>query len=285
MNTYWVYENIKKQWSFYNKLDVLLLLCSTVLWKRHHPTHTTFLFCDELTFKLLTDLNAVGLWDNIELISENPNINKEVFWAASKVSQLKTIKKPTILLDHDLLVYKPLEKYFKELPLFAHEENGERYYPTQYDDNIKKVSDIIGRPKPHAINCSFLYFPDPEFANLYASKSLEIMERFTEYKVPNSKYLIFAEQLTLKALLDSEGITYNTLIKESWNCKDLIFEPKEEGIFSYEESLKYFRHYWMDKSKIKNSKDGFVFEEEIHILYNILTPFKDLNLNYLNDIK
>lgn len=283
MNTYWVYENITKQSSFYNKLDVLLLLCSSVLWKKHHPTFTTFLFCDELTLELLIKLNATELWDNIKLIEENTKINKQIFWAASKVEQLKHIQEPTILLDHDLLVFRSLEEYIKETPLFAHDENGEMYYPTSHDKIIAQTEDIISRPKPLAVNCSFVYFPSPSFANLYANTSIKLMERFTELEAPNSKYLIYAEQLTLKSLLDRESIEYNTLINEKWHCKELKFEPNNKGIFSFEESQRYFRHYWLDKSKIKKSTEGFSFTEEIRILYNILTPYKQLKLHHLDD--
>lgn len=283
MNTFWVYENIKKQWSFYNKLDVLLLLCSSVLWKKHHPTFTTFLFCDELTLELLIKLNATELWDNIKLIEDNPKINKQIFWAASKVEQLKYIQEPTILLDHDLLVFRSLEEHIKDTPLFAHDENGEMYYPTSHDKIIAQTEDIISRPKPLAVNCSFVYFPSSSFANLYANTSIELMERFTELKAPNSKYLIYAEQLTLKSLLDRESIKYNTLINEKWHCKELKFEPNDKGIFSFKESQRYFRHYWLDKNKIKKSIEGFSFTEEIRILYNILTPYKQLKLHHLDD--
>ena len=47
MNTYWVYENIKEQSSFYNKLDTLLLLASVYQWKKHHPNFTTNLTVDQ----------------------------------------------------------------------------------------------------------------------------------------------------------------------------------------------------------------------------------------------
>ena len=117
MNTYWVYENIKEQTSFYNKLDVLLLLCSGVLWKKHHPTHHTTLYCDSLTKSFLDNINALGIWDKVELIQPNSEINRDIFWAASKVEQLKYINTPTVLIDHDFLVYKSLDNYLENTPL------------------------------------------------------------------------------------------------------------------------------------------------------------------------
>jgi hypothetical protein len=39
----------------------------------------------------------------------------------------------------------------------------------------------------------------------------------------------------------------------------------------------------LDKNKIKKSIEGFSFTEEIRILYNILTPYKQLKLHHLDD--
>ena len=130
-----------------------------------------------------------------------------------------------------------------------------------------------------------MYFTDTQFVNRYGKFSLELMERFTQLKVPNSKFLIFAEQLGLKYLLDFFKIEYNTLLNEKWNPGEGKYEPNDKGIFSVEESLTIFRHYWLDKPRIKNSKEGFSFEAEIRILFNILSSFKELNLKVINDLK
>ena len=285
MNTYWVYENIKKQPSFYNKLDVLLLLCSGVLWKKHHPTHTTVLYCDKLTESFLKTINASSIWDKIKIAPENKHVDKSIFWASSKLEVLRYVEAPCILMDHDFLAYKSFDKYLNDIPVFTQDENGERYYPTAYDPFIRKVNDLIPRPQPYAINCSFMYFTDTQFVNKYGKFSLELMERFTQLKVPNSKFLIFAEQLGLKYLLDFFKIEYNTLLNEKWNPGEGKYEPNDKGIFSVEESLTIFRHYWLDKPRIKNSKEGFSFEAEIRILFNILSSFKELNLKVINDLK
>ena len=44
MEIIWVLENVKQEDSFYNKLRILLLLASTSLWKKYHPTHTLVLY-------------------------------------------------------------------------------------------------------------------------------------------------------------------------------------------------------------------------------------------------
>ena len=283
MNTYWVYENIKEDHSFYNKLDILLLLCSGFLWKKHHPTHTTHLTADKLTLEYLDSFNGLSIFDKVDKIPKNKHVNKSVFWASSKVEKLRYIKGPSIVMDHDFLVFKSFEKYLNQDPFFCHEENGTGYYDTAWNPFVQSINDLISRPKPHAINCCFLYLPNSDFANSYSKISIELMERFTKLKAPNSRFLVFAEQLVLKHLLDYHKIEYNTLLNEKWNAKGKFYEPSDRGYMTFDSSQTTYRHYWMDKPLIKQSLKGFDFNQEITILNNILKKSK-VNLIELNNV-
>lgn len=283
MNTYWVYENIKEDHSFYNKLDILLLLCSGFLWKKHHPTHTTHLTADKLTLEYLDSFNGLSIFDKVDKIPKNKHVNKSVFWASSKVEKLRYINGPSIVMDHDFLVFKSFEKYLNQDPFFCHEENGTGYYDTAWNPFVQSINDLISRPKPHAINCCFLYLPNSDFANSYSKISIELMERFTKLKAPNSRFLVFAEQLVLKHLLDYHKIEYNTLLNEKWNAKGKFYEPSDRGYMTFDSSQTTYRHYWMDKPLIKQSLKGFDFNQEITILNNILKKSK-VNLIELNNV-
>lgn len=270
MNTYWVFENIRKDTTFYTELDTLLLLCSAHLWKKHHPSFTTNLCADKLTLDYLNSFNGLSVFDKTEVLPENKFVDKNIFWASAKLEKLRFINGPSIIMDHDFLVYKNLEEYLKDDLFFAHEEDGTNYYDTSWNPFIKEIEHIVKRPKPHAINCCFSYFPDSKFANHYAKTSLELMHKFTELKVPNSRFLIFAEQLLLKHLIDLYYLKYNTLLNEKWHAQDKYYVPSDKGYISFLDSNTVYRHYWMDKPKIRDSKDGFDYNEEITILYNIL---------------
>ena len=284
MNTFWVYENIRKQISFYTKLDVLLLLSSVRLWKRHHPNYNTVLYADSLTIEVLENLNAIKLWDEVHNLPENMFIYKSVFWASSKLQVLRNVKGPSIIMDHDFLVYTNLSQYFKDNVVVTVEENGKNYYPTAYDPFMRAVKDVLPRPKLRAINCSFLYFPTNSFCNYYAEQSLSLMEKFTKLKVPNSRYLIVSEQLLLKHLLDKHNIRYNSLMKAEWNCVTKTYDEYPIGIFNLQEYQTKFKHYWMEKPKIRDSKDGFDLTEEITILKNILSGC-EIDFSVIDDFK
>ena len=108
------------------------------------------------------------------------------------------------------------------------------------------------------------------------------MEVFTKMKVPNSRFLVFAEQLLLKHLLDYHKIEYDTLLNEKWHAKGKYYEKNDKGYMSFIDSSTTFRHYWMDKPLIKENKDGFSFEGEITILKNILKP-TEVNIEYIEN--
>ena len=281
MKIIWVYENISEKDFFYSKLDTLLLLSSAIQWKKHHPEHTTTLHCDDLTKAFLDNLNALSVWDEVILLPKNKFINKNIFWASSKAQVLRSVKEPVVIMDHDFLVYNNLSKYLNTKTIFAHEEDGTRYYPTASDPFIGEITDMIPRPQPHAINCCFCYFPDYKFTNNYAEFALQMMTRFTDLKVPNSKFLIFAEQLSLKHLLDYHKISYDTLMQEIFLANERKFVPYDKGLIPKEEVYKYFRHYWMDKPDIRKDESGI----EYTTLRNIIKQKKVINLEPINDLK
>ena len=278
----WVLENIKGDKSFYNEFDTLLLFSSTLLFKQHH--HRTFngtsyideyvLYCDKLTKEYIESIpHAKLLWDDIRLLPQNKFVDKGIFWASSKLEVLRTFKKPCVVIDHDFLSYKRLPIAIQPECLFAHIEKGHGYYPSSYDPFVRSISDLVNRPGTDAINCCFNYFDDPKVANAYAKLSLEVMNRFTELKVPNSKYLIFAEQLILKHFLDYHNINYKTLINGWWVPSEQKWEsaePKTVGYIPLEEVGVHFRHYWMEKKALKEDKNKDDYLKEITILRNIV---------------
>lgn len=270
MKVVWVLENIKKHKSFYNKFDLLMMFASVIQWKKHHPTHLTEVHIDKLTERVFNNLGVLELWDNINILPENKFIDKDVFWASSKLEVFRYLKEPFVFMDNDFLVYKSLDKYLKDKVVVAHEEDGQNYYLGPTDPYIKQVKHIISRPKLEAINCSFLYFPDYKFSQAYAKTSLELMNELTRLKAPNSKYLIYAEQLLLKHLLDKHEIPYDSLVDRVYDCVSERFIKKIKGFIKYEHALKHYRHYWKEKNKIRDNKDGFSYKEEVKQLENIV---------------
>lgn len=247
-----------------------MMFASVIQWKKHNPSYITELHIDELTYKTFNKLGVLELWDNIEILADNKFVDKNVFWASSKLQVLSRVKGPVVIMDNDFVVYKSFEKFLKDKIVVAHEEDGDSYYLGPLDPIIRQVKHIINRPNLDAINCSFLYFPDFRFTHSYATTSLELMTEFTRLKAPNSKYLIYAEQLLLKHLLDIHEIQYETLIDKVYKSAESRFFGKSNGIIKYKDAYKYYRHYWKEKKSIRENTDGFSHDDEVKLLENTI---------------
>jgi len=108
-----------------------------------------------------------------------------------------------------------------------------------------------------------------------------MMEDFTKMEVPNSQYLIFAEQLLLRHLLDREQIEYDCLISNYWNCLKWDWgEESNKGIWNLPKGHLYFHHYGPLKTYILGMKDRY--EEEMEMLLNCIN-IKDLDLSNVHN--
>jgi|TARA_R100000278_G_scaffold32110_1_gene29307 hypothetical protein len=274
----WVLENIKKDNSFYSKFNILLLLSSVTLWKKHYPEDNCVFYCDELTYTLFKNLDILKLWNEVIIIEQEYKINREVFWAASKVEVLAKQNEEVILMDHDTLVFKPIKKYLGNKVTVTNLENGYGYYPTSIDPYIKKLS-YKPRWQPASLNVSFLHLPFPYFTQKYTQLSLKIMEELTELEAPNAKYLIFAEQLLLRHLLDNDKIPYQCILKDVWDCDNWKWNgTTNKGLFKFPESELTFKHYGPLKDFVLSSKGGQNYEHDIKLLENCINlPNLDLS--------
>ncbi len=270
MKTLWVLENIKGKKSFYNKFDFLMMFASVVQWKKHHPDFHCVLYADKMTLEVITNLGARNLWDETQVLKTNKSINKRVFWAASKLQALRFLEEPTIIMDNDFVVYTSFKKFLHQKVIVSHIEDGLNYYITPTDHFVKQVKHLINRYKQEAVNCSFVYFPDHKFMQHYAKTSLELMQELSRLKAPNSKYLILAEQLLLKHLMDLNEIKYIPLLDKIYNCLTNVYTNYTKGLIKTNDQNLFFRHYWMDKPRIKENKKGFSLEEESNNLMNVI---------------
>lgn len=271
MKAIWVLENIREHRSFYSKFDLLMMFTSVIQWKKHHPDMVCELHADKLTQEFFTQLGALPLWHSVKEIGKNKAIDKNVFWASAKLQALRNIDEPVVIMDNDFIVYQSFEKFLKNEVVVGHDEDGTEYYPKALDPYVRKARHIINRPELKAVNCCFLYLPDHKFTQHYSQLSIQLMEEFTKMKVPNSKYLIYAEQLLLKHLLTIHNVPYKPLLDTLYDSKLNKFTVKTaKGLIRLSDAPRYFRHYWMEKPKIHKNKDGYSYDEEVRQLENVV---------------
>lgn len=283
MKVIWVLENIHKNKNNYgcyieSKLNVLLLLASVHLWRKNHREDTCVLYADDLTIDTLDRLKVLDFWHQVKPIPNTAKINKDVFWASAKLQVLADIKEPVIIMDNDTHVYKPLKPLLDLNKTYVcNSEVGKGYYPSSIDPYISKLS-YKPRWQTESVNVSFLLLPDPDFTIKYAKLSIKLMEELTSLGAPNPQYLIFAEQLLLRHLLDKENVEYSNIISTYWDCKDWKWgEDHSNGLWPIYESGLNFKHYGPLKGYILNNRADQNYEREIKHLLNCIN-FPNLNL-------
>ena len=279
MEIIWVLDNVTGEKSFYSKLYILLLIASVRLWKKFYPNDNCVLYCDELTRETLDTIKVLNLWDSIEIYKPKFNIERKIFWAAAKLEVLAMQKEPVIIVDNDLHIFCPIKDYLDPNKFYVHNiEQGKGYYPSYMDQYVRKLS-YKPRWQTESVNVSFLQLPDPQFIKEYAYASLKLMEEFTAMKVPNSQYLIFAEQLLLRHMFDMKNIDFTSLIGTYWDCNAWEWgEEHDRGIWSIYKSEIFVKHYGPLKRWIVHNKADQNYNREVnHLLNCINLPNLDLS--------
>lgn len=274
MKVIWVYEDIGKL--PLSRLEVTMLLTSTKLWGFYHPEDTRVLYCNLRLGNTLKSLGVLKSFDKVIILPTNEDflVDTQVFWSFSKLKTLVQQTEPVILMDHDFI---PLCSIKDSLDLskvcYCNTEYATGYYPGNMDSYIKQLSLKLRWPE-YSSNVGFLNLPDPEFTQYYAGTSIQVMEELTKLKVPNSLYLIFAEQMVLKQLLQDQP--YQALLKDVWRCKEHRWDSKnadQNGIWTLKESSRIkFHHYGPTKKHLVGDDYG----KELAWLFELLQPSEEL---------
>lgn len=216
MKTVWVFDDFGKDLA---QRDIVMLLASCKLWSIYCPQDYRVLYCTEALGNLLASLGRINLFNEVNPIFQLPEfaVDPEVFWAYPKLRVLSQVNEPVTLVDHDFFIFDNIRNYVDpNLVCYNYTEDAGGYYPSSLDSYVKQLS-WQGRLPSQSANVSFLQLPDPEFTKFYAGFSLATMEEFTKLGVPDSRYLIFSEQLMLKYVLGDQD--YQCLIKEIFECR------------------------------------------------------------------
>ena len=256
MKAVWVFNDFGKGIS---QRDFIMLLASCKLWSIYCPEDTRVLYCSELTGEALYSLGENKLFNSIILLPKvsNYSINSSVFWSCPKLEVLQQQQEPLYLIDHDFLVLEDI-RYFipKEATCFNYQEDARNYYPSNFDERIRSLNYKTKWPEESA-NVSFLYLPFPDWTQFYAGTSLHIMEELTELEAPDSRYLIFAEQMVFKHMLSYLETPVKCLIKNIYECRSESWTENytQNGFWTVDEAWgKKFIHFGPMKKSWKEQE-------------------------------
>lgn len=282
METIWVLENVNNDSQFYSESLLLMLFASVSLWRKYHPHHKTVFYCDEISYNFIKKFSIEYLWDDIRIFSYNNKINKKIFWSSSKTNIISKTNIPLLVIDHDFLIFKNIDKYLKDYILYTYDEIANNWYPGEHDIFSSKLSTPIKKLVNYAANVSLFYLPNPDFANEYGLQTLKNHEEFSKMNSEkiNTNYMILSEQFMLKQWLVEKKISHKQLSKNIWDCKNVKYTDKlsNNGIMNLKESLLYYKHYGVEKKKLLRKDNIKKYNDTINFLYRCINAGKKIDV-------
>ena len=138
------------------------------------------------------------IWNSVENILDNVDVNSNVFWAAGKIFALKEQNAPVAMIDTDFIVWEKIDEEKLADVSVIHFEN---LYPDVYPpidffhmDNYEFDNDFDWNIK--ACNTAFCVIKNEKLLRYYTDKSIEFM-RHTSEQNDRLAYMVFAEQRML----------------------------------------------------------------------------------------
>jgi hypothetical protein len=185
-----------------NKAEILTMLVSALMWKKHNGKIK--LFTDNHGLKFINNNGLADTWDEIDSVvleTNNYPIDAIVFWAAGKLIALEASQCPCVMLDTDLIVMHSISNQLNNSVITA-------LHPEPLNPDVYLNPTHLKRPKeygfPHYYdwntlpsNTAFLYIKDNKLKDFYIEESKRFMFNNFEKPKENVSQMVFAEQRIL----------------------------------------------------------------------------------------
>jgi len=278
LNAVWSYEKIK-EFSF-TPAEIDVFIASVLLWKHTYPQFKTHFVCDSKTKEYFS--RHLKIFDEVIEKEFNSNINREVFWAASKIEALKSIPAPVCHIDLDFYNWHNLEPFgIFDYDMVASFEEDTKYFYLNEKDAMRGVDldvDITGI----AYNTSFMYFKNDFIKNKFCDTAISYMTQASKqdlypiFNTNKSLYMIFAEQQLFGEVAFNNNVNVKTLVKEKFlaGFGGYVANKNENGIIK--ES--HIHHFLVHLGEYKNSLKNIEVQKNVSSHINML--FLERNIRY-----
>lgn len=221
--------------------DLATAKLSAMAWRRYNGP--IYLITDPDGAAYFKEQRMEDTYDGILPILEprNYGIDPIRYWASGKLQALKKVKAPCVVIDLDLVVWRPVDVSGCILAAAHTEPVLERFYP---DFSFFEMSRFYQFPeewdsKVEPLNTSLMYFGVDWLKEYYADESIRFMQYERDSSDDGARCMVFAEQRILGMCAAAKGIVPKTylkydkpleeqnLITHIWSAKGLLREEKE----------------------------------------------------------
>lgn len=251
----------------FNDVNLLTMAASSLKMKSFG--HTTELYGDSFTYSFFKTLNLLEIWDKVDGISLEKQIDKQLFdisyfFNIGKFFTLSLVEAPVMLVDTDLIIWDDLRQELQgKEAAFTHWEavkpvsewycqKEELKIPKEYSWKADWDFDTL------ATNTSVIYFEKNEVKNYYCKEAFKFMHQnfIKETKRVRSE-LYFVEQRLFPMCLKELGVfdRMKPLIDTLWSPAEGAFIKKDISRgwwdFFIPEPEQFITHTWIAKNVIK----------------------------------
>lgn len=295
MNVILVANDNSKEGKFSQmKVEVLNTLSNILFIKQLYPDFKIIFFVDETTKQYYSDLGLLDFVDEVNesVLNRSYDINKEVFWAYSKIFALRATPAPCVMFDLDYRIFDDIREigfFNSDVGAYCFEDVLERPYYLKPEECLDKIE----IPKDFdwddlSINVSSLYFKENDFKNLYCDWIINYMyawsfEHRNDTKNYSDSIILFAEQYMLNQLIKKHNKKISVIIDDS-HSKPLPDYGVSLGT-NAQNYYKYVYHYGRMKSFFDTNSQEYSIEIDTIVNYVNYKIKNEKGVNHINDLK
>ena len=215
---------------------ILTAKLSALCWRRYNGP--IYLVTDPAGAEYVRSVGLDRVYDGIKILlsQDNWGIPPDKFWASSKIIALRQVELPCVVLDMDLIVWRPLPLDGRVLAAAHVEYIRPDIYPDLNTFHISPRYQFPPQWDPTALplNTAILYMADQAFRDLYTSSAIAFMQYERHTPDDGVRCMVFAEQRILgmcaaetkispQVFLDFDHLgVHQNLITHTWSGKRLL---------------------------------------------------------------
>jgi hypothetical protein len=217
--------------------EILTTILSALKWREHNGK-----------IKMITDLvgeeyyrknNLLSIWDDVECVLNDIDVNENVFWAAGKIFALARQTAPVAMIDTDFIVWSKIdEEKLSDVTVIHFEDLYPDVYPPKEHFKMNDYSfDESLDWTQKACNTAFCIIKDNELLKFYTEESIKFMRHAAE-EDDRLTYMVFAEQRLLPMCAKRMNKTVS-----SFSSLERLFQDGENQ----------FTHTWGMKQQMRDN--------------------------------
>ena len=220
--------------------ELFTTVLSALKWKEKNGKIK--LCADETAMQYYKKTGIADIYDELEILTVDENINPQMFWAAGKLYALKNQTAPVAVIDTDFIVWD--EIIFDALDdctvIHFEELYPDIYPPYSFFDMKKSYKKQKLNENLPACNTAFYVIKSQKLIDEYTSCAIDFMNHARACD-DSLRYMVFAEQRLLNMCADRLGIEVR-----AFSTQERLFCMEGDG---------FFTHIWGMKQQMRDNDE------------------------------